>query len=146
MTTSIVLLAVSLGFGLLTLRAMRRHQLREQIATLWVLVSVVMVILSVTFPFHVLDHVAHAVGIKYGSDLLFYLAFLFVVVLVFSMSIAITRLNTRTTRLAQELALLQEQRLGGTRERDQDRAAESGNGDRSTPARALSEGLGDPPA
>jgi hypothetical protein len=108
MTTAILLSIVSLAFGLFTIRAMRRHQLREQIAVLWILVSVVMLVLSVTYPLHLLDHAARSVGIRYGSDLLFFVAFLFLVVLVFSMSITISRLNIRTTRLAQELALLRE--------------------------------------
>jgi hypothetical protein len=146
MTASIDLVVVSLVFGLLTLRAMRRRQLREQVATLWVLVSVVMVVLSVTFPFHVLDHVAHAVGIRYGSDLVFFLAFLFMVVLVFAMSIAITRLNIRTTRLAQELALFQEQRLDVMGGHDNDGAAQARAGDWSASVRSASKGPGDPPA
>jgi hypothetical protein len=110
MTAAILLSIVSLAFGLLTVRAMRRHLFREQIAVLWILVSVAMLVLSITFPLHLLDHAARAVGIRYGSNLLFLVAFLFIVVLVFSMSITISQLNVRATRLAQEIALLNERR------------------------------------
>ncbi len=141
MTTFAVLLVVSLCFTALTVRAMRRRLLREQIAVLWIVVSVLMVGLSFTFPFHLLDHLARAIGIKYGSDLVFFVALLFMVVLVFQMSVTLTRLNARTTRLVQELALLTAQRGAPPDQGDSGEAARGDDGP-PPPGRVADQGLG----
>jgi hypothetical protein len=140
-TTFAVLLVVSLCFTALTVRAMRRSMLREQIAILWIVVSVLMVGISLTFPFHLLDHLARAIGIKYGSDLVFFAALVFMVVLAFQMSVTITRLNARTTRLAQELALLTARRRTGRDQDDSGEAARGGDGP-PQPSGPADQGLG----
>ncbi len=99
-------LCVSVGFFALTLVTVRRKVLRDQMAVLWLGVSGLMLLLSFTLPFHLLDHAAHVVGVAYGSDLILLAAVLFLVVLVFQLSIAVARLSATSTRLAQEIALL----------------------------------------
>lgn len=101
-----LLLFISLGFLALTLVSMRRRVLREHTAVLWVLVALAMIGLTCTLPFDLLDHLAHSLGIVYGSDLVFLLAIVFLMVLVFQLSLVVAKLTVRTTRLAQEIGLL----------------------------------------
>jgi hypothetical protein len=97
---------LSLGFLALSVVAMRRQRLREQAALLWLSVSLVMVFVSATLPLHLLDRVAHLVGIAYPPDLVLLLAVLFLIVLVFHLSLSLDRLSTRQTALVQEIGLL----------------------------------------
>ena len=110
-------MVISLGFLALIISAIRRRALRDEMTVLWIAVAVAILILSLTLPAHVLDHVAHALGVAYGSDLVLVAAVVFLVILVFQLSISVGRLWLRTTRLTQDLALLREElyRANGTR-------------------------------
>ena len=109
MRAIILALALSLGFLVLTINAIRRQQLREQQAVLWLTVSLLMVLLSATLPLHILDHVAHLVGIAYPPDLILLLSILFLFLLVFHLSTSMTKLAERNTTLVQEIGLLKTQ-------------------------------------
>ena len=100
-------ISVGVAFLVLIVVAIRRRALRDQMAVLWLTVSIVMLVLGLSLPTHLLDHLAHAVGVAYGSDLVFGAAVVFLVVLVLQLSVAVARLYARTTRLAQEVGLLQ---------------------------------------
>lgn len=99
-------MVVSLGFLGLSVRAVRKHVLREQAAVLWLIVSLAMVFLSATLPLHLLDHVASLVGIAYAPDLVLLVAVLFLVVLVFHLSLSLARLHEKHTALVQEFGIL----------------------------------------
>jgi len=113
MRAIVLSLALSIGFLLLTLHAIRRQRLRERQAVLWIAVCLAMVFLSATLPLHVLDHVAHFVGIAYPPDLILLLSVLFLVALVFQQSLALARLSAKQTVLAQEIGLLTVQPQAG---------------------------------
>jgi hypothetical protein len=102
----VVAMVISLGFLSLSVVAIRRGRLRDQAAVLWLAVSLVMVLCSLALPLHLLDHVSHAIGIAYASDLLFLLAVVFLVALVFHLSVNLAAVKDRQTRLVQEIALL----------------------------------------
>ncbi len=106
MRFTILSLVVSIGFLTMTVRAIRRRDLGEQAAMLWLSVSILMVVLSATLPTHLLDHAAHLVGVAYPPELLLLLAALFLVVLVFHLSLVQAKLQASVTRLTQELSLL----------------------------------------
>lgn len=106
MRAFVLSMVVSLGFLALSVRAVRRRRLREQAAVLWLLVSLAMVVLSATLPLHLLDHVASLVGIAYAPDLVLLVAVLFLVVLVFHLSLSLARLHAKHTALVQELGIL----------------------------------------
>ena len=97
---------MSVGFLGLSVIYMRRQRLREQIALLWLFVTLVMVIVSATLPTHVLDRVSLLVGIAYPPAFLLLLAVLFLMFLVFHLSLSLDRLTRKQTSLVQELALL----------------------------------------
>jgi hypothetical protein len=128
----ILAMAISLGFLILLVTAIRRRRLRDQAAVLWLAVSVIMVLCSLALPFSVLDRVAHLVGIAYGSDLLLLLAVIFLVVLVFNLSLNLAAVKETQTVLVQEIALM---RVSGPGEAVGTRLGmgEASSHDRSTP-------------
>ena len=106
MKSFILAMVISLGFLTLSVVAIRRKRLRDQAAVLWIVVSLIMVLCSLALPVHLLDRVSHGIGIAYGSDLLLLLAVIFLVVLVFNLSVNLAAVKTSQTRLVQEVALL----------------------------------------
>jgi len=106
MRLTILSLVISFGFLAMTVRAIRRRVLGEQVAMIWLGVSACMVLLSATLPTHLLDRAARLVGVAYPPELVLLLAALFLVVLVFHLSIAQAKLQSKVTRLTQELGLL----------------------------------------
>lgn len=106
MKTFALSMTLSIVFLLVSIRAMRRQRLREQTALLWLGVSFTIVFLSVTLPFHLLDHVSTLLGISYGPALIFLFAVLFLTILVFHLSLALDRIRTNQIAMVQELALL----------------------------------------
>jgi hypothetical protein len=106
MRAFILSMLVSLGFLAISARAVRRGRLREQAAVLWLLVGCAMVFMSATLPFHLLNHVAALVGIAYPPDLLLVAAIVFLVVLVFQLSISLARLSEKHRALVQEFGIV----------------------------------------
>ena len=105
MRTFILCTVLSIGFLGLSVTAMRRRLVREQGALLWLGVSAVMLFLSLTLPLHLLDRMAHLVGVAYPPDLLLLLAVLFLFVLVFHLTVSLDRLSARQTAIAQEIGI-----------------------------------------
>ncbi len=106
MKAIVLSLVLSVGFLVVSVVAMRRQQLREQAALLWLSVSLVMVVVSATLPIHLLDRVSHFVGIAYAPDLVLLLAVLFLMVLVFHLSLSLARLSAKQIALVQEIGLM----------------------------------------
>jgi hypothetical protein len=65
-----------------------------------------MVFFSATLPLHLLNWLASQVGIAYPPDLLLVLGVLFLVLLVFQLSVSLARLNDKHTALVQEFGIL----------------------------------------
>jgi hypothetical protein len=99
-------LAISVCFLGILVRAVRRQQLREQTALMWVAIALAMIFISATLPLHLLSQAARLVGIAYPPELLLLLAVVVLMVLVLHLSVALVRLSDRQTKLAQELGLL----------------------------------------
>ena len=115
MKLTILSLVLSLGFLVTSVRAMRRNHLREQVALLWLTVSIAMVFFSATFPFHLVDRLSRLVGIAYPPAMILLLAVVFLIVLVFQLSVSLSQLAAKQTRLVQELALLASERAQDVR-------------------------------
>ncbi|MDG4831142.1 DUF2304 domain-containing protein [Solwaraspora sp. WMMD1047] len=94
--------------GLLLLAAilelLRRRQLREKYALLWLAVGLVIVPLAL-FP-RLLDGVAEAAGVVSGVSLVLFLGLVFLLVVTAHLSWEVSRLEEETRTLAEELALL----------------------------------------
>lgn len=83
---------------------LRRGILRERFAALWLFVGVLL-LLGALFP-GVLARAAGALGFEVVSNLLFFSAILFLLLVAVQLSNEVSRLEARTRRLAEDLALL----------------------------------------
>jgi hypothetical protein len=113
----LVAVAVSLGYLLFIARLVRRKQLREKYAMLWMAVGAAVVVVSLSRG--AMDSVARKLGIQYGPTILFLVAIMFLMAVVAHLSYEVSRLEERTRKLAEELALLRpRQPLAGSTEPD----------------------------
>jgi hypothetical protein len=96
---------------------LRRRQLREKYAVLWIAVGIVVVPFAF-FP-HVLDHLARTVGVASGVSLVLFLAVLFLLLVCVHLSWEASRLEEETRCLAEEIALIK------TTLADRDRAVDA---------------------
>jgi hypothetical protein len=88
----------------LTVELLRRRALREKYAVLWLLISVIGVTFTV-FP-SVLTWVSEKLGFALPSNLVLALAALTLLVVGMQLSLEVGRLEDRSQRLAEEVALL----------------------------------------
>jgi len=93
------IVAVGLMFELL-----RRRQLKEKYAVLWLLVGVVMLVFAIWPP--LLDTLSRALGVKSGPNLLLFVATLVLIVVCVHLSWEISRLEDKSRALAEEVGLL----------------------------------------
>ena len=98
---SLVAGLVSVGF---MVELLRRRQLKEKYAVLWLLVGTGMMLLAV-WP-GLLDMTARALNIKSGPNLLMLVAALLLIVVCVHLSWEVSRLEDRSRALAEELGLL----------------------------------------
>lgn len=104
-------LAVAVVAMVAVIELVRRRQLREKYALLWLGVGVLFTVMALAR--RALDALATTLGIDYGPTLLFLAAILFLLVLVAHLSWEISRLEERTRTLAEEIALLRPLRPEG---------------------------------
>lgn len=82
----------------------RRRQLRAKYSVLWLSLGVVMALLAASPA--TLDRLSLAIGIPYGPTTLFLAGFLLLLLVAVHFSWEISRLEERTRRLAEEIAIL----------------------------------------
>lgn len=102
---------VALVLALVTLapivELLRRRQLREKYAVLWLVVAVAVAVLAV-FP-GLLDAVARPLGVADPPNLLLFVAVLFLLLVCVHLSWEVSRLEDETRALAEEVGLLRMQ-------------------------------------
>jgi len=97
---------------LVIVELLRRRQLGEKYALLWLLVSVAIVPLAL-FPW-LLDDVAGALGVASGVSLVLFLGIVFLLLVCVHLSWEVSRLEEETRTIAEDVALLRtEVRAGG---------------------------------
>jgi hypothetical protein len=95
--TAVILLAV-------IIELLRRRQLREKYAVLWIGVGVAVVLLGF-FP-GMLNALAVAVGVASGASLVLFLGVVFLLLVCIHLSWEASRLEEKTRALAEEVALM----------------------------------------
>ena len=100
---SIVVAVLSVGS---MLELLRRRQLKEKYAVLWLAVGMGMLVLG-SFPV-LLNKVADVVGVKDPPNLLLFVAALLLLLVCVHLSWEASRLEEKTRTLAEELALLRQ--------------------------------------
>ena len=104
---SLVAAAASLLLLVVIFELIRRRRLQERYALLWIATGVVILVLSLWRSG--LSKLASLVGIAYPPNALFILASFFILVLLLHYSTVISKLVSQNTRLAQRIALLEQQ-------------------------------------
>lgn len=83
---------------------LRRRQLSEKYAVLWLAVGVVILVLTI-FP-ALLNKISRAVGVAIPANLLFFLAIVFLICVALHLSWELSRLENETRKLAEDVAIL----------------------------------------
>jgi hypothetical protein len=111
------LAAISALTGLILLvvilELLRRRQLREKYAMLWL--GVIILVLPLAAYPRLLDGVAEAFGIASGASLVLFLGFVFLLLVSIHLSWEVSRLEEETRTLAEDMALLRSELEARTR-------------------------------
>lgn len=83
---------------------LRRRQLSEKYAVLWLVVGTLILVLTV-FP-GLLGSISRALGVSVPTNLLFFVAIVFLVCVALHLSWELSRLEDETRKLAEEVAIL----------------------------------------
>ena len=105
---TIFAISVSVVLLLYILEMVRRRMLRTEYSILWLLGSIVILILSLMRGW--LEWLSRIVGIVYPPSLLFLVGIFFILLILIHFSITISRLYQMNKKMAQEIALLKEDR------------------------------------
>jgi hypothetical protein len=104
MSTNWLGLAAAAVLLVFVLELLRRGILRERFAALWLVVGAALAIVAV-FP-GILRSATDALGFELPSNLLFFGAIVLLLLVSVQLSYEVSRLDARTRRLAEDLALL----------------------------------------
>jgi hypothetical protein len=97
----------AIALSLVVLELVRRRRLQERYSMLWLATCLALIVIAAVPG--LLTRIASAVGIIYPPNALFVAAFGFVLLVLLNFSIAVSRLSEQSARLAQRLAMLEEQ-------------------------------------
>lgn len=118
MSTHLVAVIVAIASVVFMVELLRRRQLKEKYAALWLMVGAGMLVLG-AFP-GLLDRVADALGVSDPPNLLLFAAAVLLLLVDVHLSWEVSRLEEETRTLAEAHALLQE-RVERLEARDRDR-------------------------
>ena len=96
--------AIAVVNVIVVLEFVRRRKLAESFALLWIGVGVLGIVLSVARP--LIDDLADDLGVRYGTNLLFTGAILFLLFVCMNLSMHVSRLTERSEILAEEITFL----------------------------------------
>jgi hypothetical protein len=102
----IVAILVTSGLFGIVFELVRRRQLMERYALLWMFAALILLLLAVWKG--LLEQIASAIGIFYAPSAIFVIAFGFVLILLLHYSMVISRLSDQNKLLAQKLGMLQQ--------------------------------------
>lgn len=103
---SVLGLAAAILTTVFVVELLRRGILREKFAVLWLVVSAAVIVMAI-FP-RVVAWLADALGVQVPANLLFFLTIVLLLLVSVQLSYEVSRLEARTRRLAEEIALLHE--------------------------------------
>jgi hypothetical protein len=83
---------------------LRRRQLGEKYAVLWLVVGLILLVLTI-FP-GLLTGISRSVGVALPTNLLFFVAIVFLICVALHLSWELSRLENETRKLAEDLAIL----------------------------------------
>lgn len=118
---------ITIGIGLLLALVMiinmiRRKSLELKYALSWIFLVVTLIILD--FLPHLLEEMAHFLGIASPVNMIFFLGFCFSLIVIFTLTVALSRMSERVRKLAQRIAL-NEERLNRNEEKGEQQHEEN---------------------
>ena len=113
--TRIAVIAIAVIVAAIVVELVRRRRMMERYALLWLGAAATLLVLAIWKG--LLTTLSSDVGIKAPTNALFAVGFAFVVVLLLSVSLAISRLSDQNKQLAQRVALLSD-RLAALEKQD----------------------------
>ena len=93
----------------------RKKKLELRYALAWMLVGVSIFVLD-CFP-QLIAWMAHKLGIASPINMLFFLGFCFSLIIIFTLTVAVSRMSIRIKQLAQEIALYEKEIINSIEER-----------------------------
>lgn len=105
-------LQIVIGFIVLAMilciaNMVRKKKIDLRYALSWLCLAVIILLLDI-FP-QIVFGFAELIGISVPSNMVFFVGFIFVVILIYSVTVSVSRLSLKVKRLTQELALLREE-------------------------------------
>lgn len=98
-------IAVAVLFSLVVFELVRRRALLEKYAFAWIIVSFILLLVAI-FPDVFLNGPAHILKISIPANMLFLLGFIATGAFLLRLTVHISKLNEKLTRLTQELAII----------------------------------------
>ena len=103
----IVIGLIVLAMFLFIANMVRKKKIDLRYALSWLCLAVIILVLDI-FP-KIVFSFAGLIGISVPSNMVFFVGFIFVVVLIYSLTVSVSHLSVKVKRLTQELALLREE-------------------------------------
>ena len=103
----IVIGVIIVGMLFIIANMVRKKKIDLRYALSWICLAVLLLILDI-FP-NIMEKLAELIGIKTPSNMVFFLGFILLVIVIYSLTASVSRLSNKTKRLTQELALLREE-------------------------------------
>lgn len=101
----VILIIGSLLFMLFTLYMLRKEKLELRYSLLWFVTAVAAI--AVAIKPEILILLSQMIGVEMPSNLVFAMAIFFLLIIVFSLSLALSRLGARQRELTQQVGLLE---------------------------------------
>lgn len=101
----IVIFSIALLFGLINL--IRKHKIELKYALVWIAVGVLIIIFA-CFP-RLIDYLSGVIGIKSPTNMLFFLGFCFIALIMISLTVALSSTALKVKSLIQKNAVLEEE-------------------------------------
>jgi hypothetical protein len=101
----IAAIVISILFFITVIELIRRNRLKEKYAILWLASAVVLLVFSSSV--RLLNKTSKLLGIDYPPSMLFLIAFVFLLFIVFHFSTVISKETERSKTLAQKIGLLE---------------------------------------
>lgn len=100
----ILIVLVALLAMLYVINKVRKNGIELRYSLLWLLLGGGIIVFA-CFP-QIINWLSHALGISQPVNMLFFAGFCFLLPIIFSLSVAVSRLSNKAKRMTQELALL----------------------------------------
>lgn len=112
MRTQLLVIAVAFLFFVIILQLIRKEKLALRYGLLWIALSVSILLMG-CFP-KIITVLSDFFGVQIPANMLFFIGFCFSLMIIFSLSTALSRNSEKLKRLTQEMALLEE-KIGHSR-------------------------------